>query len=525
MGRLINRHPTYRLSQIPDLPGAYPPSEEDLPSRPASAAGTGDKRVLGPGGRPPMERVPSTMTERFYAVRPHNTSLVNWTEEEIAALNDHVRHMLHSRRNKMKRSFKGFGQYVRQPLGFLVTLYATLITLFGLAWVLFLIGWIYVGEKQLYVINVIDTVLVTLFAVVGVGLIPWRIRDTYHMLYIAYYHQLTWKLRKKLELPRLQDKNDLPSEPAMVPLPRGSEDGAVPETGMMDADLEAARNMHEKEELPVLTAAQQRRLQHHQDRFSRQNTYYKPHETETHYAFPLRLLITIVTLLDCHSMFQLSLSLCTWCIPYQVRPSALTATLLCCSITVNITAGVFITIGGRRTRKKDVVERMFRQQLTQEAMKRVNKAKAKEERERAAQKEREEKEKERERNGDNNGRLERIDEGREREPHSGRTSRELFRPALDFLAGRKSSDRATRPSGELSRKSIDRVGRFDPVSPPPGGNGGSSSAHHHGNGSKHDDSVPPVPIIGSFPEEEEEEELDQGKGDSTTALSHRRDAK
>ena len=135
------------------------------------------------------------------------------------------------------------------------------------------------------------------------------------------------------------------------------------------------------------------------------------------------------------------------------------------------------------------------------------------------------KEKERERNGDNNGRLERIDEGREREPHSGRTSRELFRPALDFLAGRKSSDRATRPSGELSRKSIDRVGRFDPVSPPPGGNGGSSSAHHHGNGSKHDDLVPPVPIIGSFPEEEEEEELDQGKGDSTTALSHRRDAK
>ena len=29
-------------------------------------------------------------------------------------LNDHVRHMLHSRRSKFKRSMKGFGQYVRK---------------------------------------------------------------------------------------------------------------------------------------------------------------------------------------------------------------------------------------------------------------------------------------------------------------------------------------------------------------------------------------------------------------------------
>ena len=82
---------------------------------------------------------------------------------------------------------KAFGKYVRKPLGFLVTLYATLITLFGLAWVLFLIGWIYVGTKQLYVINVIDYVLVALFAVVGDGMAPFRAVDTYHMIFIAHY--------------------------------------------------------------------------------------------------------------------------------------------------------------------------------------------------------------------------------------------------------------------------------------------------------------------------------------------------
>ena len=65
---------------------------------------------------------------------------------------------------------KGFGKYVSRPLGFLVTLYATLITLFGLAWVLFLIGWIYVGDRQHYIINVIDNVLVALFAIMGDGL-------------------------------------------------------------------------------------------------------------------------------------------------------------------------------------------------------------------------------------------------------------------------------------------------------------------------------------------------------------------
>lgn len=301
------------------------------------------------------------MTDSFFAVRPHGISFADWSDDDLDELNDHVRHMLHSRQSAMHRRLKAFGQYVRRPLGFLITLYATLITLFGLAWVLFLIGWIYVGEEQLYVINVIDNVLVALFAIVGDGMIPWRLVDTYHMAHIARYSLLTWKLRSKMAVPKLKDKNDLPTETVQPNEPEQT-----------DIDLEFALNNAEKE-VSVLTPKQQSRLEHHQHKFAKSHTFYKPHETETHYAFPLRFLITIVCLLDLHSCLQLALGLTTWCIDYRVRPMALTATILSCSIVVNITAGIFIMVGDRRTRKKEVVERIFRQDLTKEAMRRIRK--------------------------------------------------------------------------------------------------------------------------------------------------------
>lgn len=99
-----------------------------------------------------------SQTEGHYAVLPHGISLTGWSEEDKMELNDHVRHLLHSKRAKFKRRMKAFGKYVRKrtlappfesarkkslthvALGFFVTLYAILITLFGLAWVLFLIG-------------------------------------------------------------------------------------------------------------------------------------------------------------------------------------------------------------------------------------------------------------------------------------------------------------------------------------------------------------------------------------------------
>ncbi|KAI0176056.1 hypothetical protein GGR52DRAFT_342827 [Hypoxylon sp. FL1284] len=315
LGRFVNRRPTYQLTKTHE-----PAIEED-----------------------DAERAENHFTFH-HAVLPDGVYLEGWSDSDKEELDDYIRHMLHSRRSKFKRTMRAFGKYVSKPLGFLVTLYATLITLFGLAWVLFLIGWIYVGEEQPYAINVIDNVLVALFAVVGDGLAPFRAVDTYHMIYIAHYHRLTWKRRKELHMAKLRDKNDLPT----------------------NADLEAARD-----ELSVLTPQQQARLVHHQTKFAKSHTFYKPHETRTHFAFPLNWLVTIVTLLDMHSCLQISLGATTWSIDYRVRPMALTATILSCSIAVNITAGILIMIGGRRTRKKEVVERMFRQELTREAFDKI----------------------------------------------------------------------------------------------------------------------------------------------------------
>lgn len=330
LGRFINRHPTYNLTRAP-------------------GRDAGRQTRSRPPPRDGFQQGPQTEDQDYefnfnHAVLPDGVSLEGWTKEEMAELNDHVRHMLHSRRSKFKRTMQAFGKYIQKPLGFFVTLYATLITLFGLAWVLFLIGWIYVGSKQLYIINVIDYVLVALFAVVGDGLAPFRIVDTYHMLFISHYHRKTWKLRKRLQMAKLRDKNDLPTDP----------------------ELEAARD-----EVSVLTEAEQVTLVHHQTKFAKSHTFYRPHETKTHYAFPQSFLLAIVLLLDLHSALQISLGATTWGIDWKTRNPAITATILSVSITVNITAGILISIGGRRTRKKEVVERMFRQDLTREALKEI----------------------------------------------------------------------------------------------------------------------------------------------------------
>ncbi|KAJ5084938.1 Protein of unknown function DUF2985 [Penicillium alfredii] len=367
LGGFVNRMPTYTLTPAP-------PTDEEQGTTTDEGEMSEDSKLKQRQTLEqlrPFTSMSSVLAGPRYAVLPEGHELEGWTREDFVELNDHVRHMLHSRRSKFKRSMKGFWQYVRKPLGFLVTLYATLITLFGLAWVLFLIGWINVGGKQLEVINIIDNILVGLFAIMGDGLAPFRAVDTYHMIFIAHYTFLTWKIRGKRKLPDLKDKNDLPVQREK------------------DIDVEFGDTPKEAEhEFTVLDPRQQLRLVHHQNKFAKSHTFYKPHETMTHYAFPTRILIAIVVLLDCHSLLQMALGACTWSMekPGQ-RPQALTTVILCCSITCNISGGVLIMIGDRRTRKKEIVERLFRQQLTEEVMKKMEKRKVKEER-RSAQIER-----------------------------------------------------------------------------------------------------------------------------------------
>lgn len=189
LGRWVNRRPTYDVSGMRGPAGGK--SREELSEQQQQTAAIQEDQ-RSESGR--AYSISSNLDNTHYAVLPHGESLEGWSQEDVEMLNDHVRHMLHSRRSKFKRSLKGFGRYVSRPLGFFVTLYATLITLFGLAWVLFLIGWISIGSKQSYVVNIIDYTLVALFAIMGDGLAPFRAVDTYHMIYIAHYRKYLLQL-------------------------------------------------------------------------------------------------------------------------------------------------------------------------------------------------------------------------------------------------------------------------------------------------------------------------------------------
>ena len=135
LGKYLDRRPTYTLLRDPTTPrGAQnqaqvPPSRQsDRPhSITDSQAGTTAHLQSVPeadfaSGRPTAglqrsqtaDTITSVLNDKHYAVLPHGVSLQNWTAEEKAELDDHVRHMLHSRRSKMKRRWKAFEQYVRR---------------------------------------------------------------------------------------------------------------------------------------------------------------------------------------------------------------------------------------------------------------------------------------------------------------------------------------------------------------------------------------------------------------------------
>src|SRR4051812_43674362 len=111
LGRWVNRRPTYVLrptqsetQSLEDINKVLDPVRQE-------------KEVERPGG---LERtqtgatlatIDSRMSDSRYAVLPHGASLDGWSKEDKQELNDHVRHMLHSRRSRFKRAMRGFGQY------------------------------------------------------------------------------------------------------------------------------------------------------------------------------------------------------------------------------------------------------------------------------------------------------------------------------------------------------------------------------------------------------------------------------
>jgi hypothetical protein len=223
----------------------------------------------------------------------------------------------------------------------------------------------------------------------GDGLAPFRIWYTYNTIFVVHYYRLTKKIRKERQLPKLGNKNDLPTERlpsdvmqqsnidledlAALRASRETTNGNVDENHNNPEDDPEAFGKGRPDEYTVLSPKQQASLELHQRRLARSHTFYKPHETYTHHAFPMSFLIATIVLCDMHSALQIALGTCTWSISYKVRPFALTTVILCCSICCNIAAGIAIAVGDRKTRKKEVLEKLFRQKLTHRAMKKIDK--------------------------------------------------------------------------------------------------------------------------------------------------------
>ena len=114
LGRYLNRRPTYTLTRRGTGATRAPTIIEDPVIEAAAEEIFDEGEAMRPQRTYTLTSMTSRLDDSHFAVLPHGERLEGWTAEDRAELNDHVRHLLHSRKEKFKRSMKGFGQYLRK---------------------------------------------------------------------------------------------------------------------------------------------------------------------------------------------------------------------------------------------------------------------------------------------------------------------------------------------------------------------------------------------------------------------------
>jgi hypothetical protein len=114
----LNRRPTYnlrrRLSESESLEDIKRTLAAAQQAQAENQATPRLRRTATESTMATVATIDSQLSESRYAVLPHGTDLEGWTKDDKKEVNDHVRHMLHSKRSKFKRTMRGFGQYVRR---------------------------------------------------------------------------------------------------------------------------------------------------------------------------------------------------------------------------------------------------------------------------------------------------------------------------------------------------------------------------------------------------------------------------
>ncbi|KDQ64600.1 hypothetical protein JAAARDRAFT_106770, partial [Jaapia argillacea MUCL 33604] len=249
-------------------------------------------------------------------------------------LDRHVEDIL-SKRQRFRRTMRGVWDFVKTRSQFITAVYGFLVAFWGAAIVLFLARIINLhnSNTQGFWIEVSSQIENGLFTVTGVGLIPWRVRDTYRIYKIWHYKRRTRKLRQEAKLPTLFDEDDLPDP------------------------------VYDNNYVHVLSDKEQADLHYQQIQFMKSQTWYRPHGTETHRAFPINTALLICSLVDGNSFFQVILCGTMWGLNRFQRPPWSTGILIPASFLCGIMAAVFIWKGGQKTKRCDQVEARLRSAL------------------------------------------------------------------------------------------------------------------------------------------------------------------
>ncbi|KAK0468224.1 uncharacterized protein EV420DRAFT_1503422 [Desarmillaria tabescens] len=210
-------------------------------------------------------------------------------------------------------------------MGIVAGIYGFCVVFWGAAIVLFLTKIINLhnADRQGFWVEVSSQVTNGLFTITGIGLIPSRVLDTYRVYFIWHYKRRSRKL------------HDLP-DPAYDP--------------------NYVHVLTEKEQDDLASTLKQVKFQHHQ-------TWYRPHGTATHRAFPINTALLICLFNDGNSFFQIILCGCMWGLNRFDRPAWTTGSLIPASFLCGIFSAVFIARGSAKTKRKSVVEDRLRAAL------------------------------------------------------------------------------------------------------------------------------------------------------------------
>ncbi|CEH11854.1 Protein of unknown function DUF2985 [Ceraceosorus bombacis] len=271
---------------------------------------------------------------------------VDSADESAALLDSHVEHLLTKRQQRialLKKVLSGVWTFMKTPLGIVVSIYGFLVVQ----------------------VEAFSQAINGLFTITGVGLIPWRIRDTYRMSRICHYRNLTWRLRRERGLPPLKNREDLAEERLEQKYekePSSSTAAGKGQAGDAQDRLSTLPSIeHDAEH--VLKPRQAERMMELQSKFAASATWYRYTETSTHTAFPISMAVAITALNVGNSIFQCCLCAAMWGYAgpekYHDRPAWMTALGIVLSFSCGIAAAVLIAVGGKQTKKtKEVEERL-----------------------------------------------------------------------------------------------------------------------------------------------------------------------